>query len=386
MVHNKSYSSQRQKARKSKNRSRQSANSELESVTSVIDDQLPPLEAVEPVIPSPIIEVPLEDLPPPTERVEIPSSIDPPVMSRRARSRINPLYFFYFAVAVTLFSLLTTVEFVRSTGVQSSNNLGTTNNKSLSSKVADLGNTLTNPSDSSLLLHGNDILTVVASGSDSSTSSNAEISSQQLVRAPFKTPSSNSIQLLSFHFKNSFNSFVKKITNFFQHLFSFFSPSPSTTSALLTPTPTNPHQVPNAVSVTGTNTTSEYENIVWAGKHITPKEIEGIQQLKQLIQQNKYLLKSKWSKSIHNIELLRFLRAKHHHVQHAWKGILHHDDYRRSEYGPESSFMWTAYDHSPLQLEAFWLDYNEVGCPTLVIRTQLHDGYYYNDDPKVYTA
>eukprot|EP01039_Chlorochromonas_danica_P008872 gene8872-9784_t len=67
--------------------------------------------------------------------------------------------------------------------------------------------------------------------------------------------------------------------------------------------------------------------------------------------------------------------------------IIAHDKWRVSQFGAESSWIKTVYYGSPLEQEIFWLEKsNKEECATVVLRTQLHDGFYYNDDPKIYTG
>lgn len=95
---------------------------------------------------------------------------------------------------------------------------------------------------------------------------------------------------------------------------------------------------------------------------------------------------SRWLREVTDVELLRFLRAKHGHVDDAFKMIEAHVVWRSSQYGADSDLIKTAFVNSPLRHEIFWLGLNKENCPTLVIRTQVHDGLYYNQDPKVYTG
>ncbi len=123
----------------------------------------------------------------------------------------------------------------------------------------------------------------------------------------------------------------------------------------------------------------------WSGKPASESERKAIAELRAMIKSYSDA-KSQWlQRGVEDVELLRFLRAKHDNVQQAWKMIAAHDRWRISQYGAESSFLKVGFDNSPLLQEIFWLGVNKQGCPTLVIRTQLHDGYYYNDDPKIYT-
>ena len=93
------------------------------------------------------------------------------------------------------------------------------------------------------------------------------------------------------------------------------------------------------------------------------------------------------------MELLRFLRAAKVNTADAWKMIMHHAQWRVSPHGPDApaSNAEHGYDGaynfsgSPLHAEAFWLGVSKTGLPTLVIRTQVHDGIYYNEDPKIFT-
>lgn len=135
----------------------------------------------------------------------------------------------------------------------------------------------------------------------------------------------------------------------------------------------------------------------WAGKPVTPKEQSVIQTIRQELYQKSSSLQSQWAKDgISDIDILRFLRGKNHHIAHTIKALLAHDTWRVSPYGAESSFVKEAFPFvafnenathsSPLRQEAFWLGPDQNGCPTLVIRTQVHDGYYYNEDPKIYTG
>jgi hypothetical protein len=141
----------------------------------------------------------------------------------------------------------------------------------------------------------------------------------------------------------------------------------------------------------------------WAGKPITKKEEEQIQIIRnelhlnnneQQQQQSSSLLQSQWSRSIHDSEILRFLRMKNHHIAQTITALKQHDQWRLSLYGAEGEFTQHAFPSSnddsqvcPLRYEIFWLgpDVHNEHCPTLVIRTQVHDGLYYNDDPKIYT-
>jgi hypothetical protein len=128
------------------------------------------------------------------------------------------------------------------------------------------------------------------------------------------------------------------------------------------------------------------KEISWSGKPATELESKQVVELQQMLRaytekKSQWLLEGPYS-----VELLRFLRSKNGNVGQAYKALLQHDKWRVSSHGAESEFVQKAYQHSPLAREIFWLGLNKEGCPTLVVRTQLHDGVYSNDDPRIYTG
>ena len=128
--------------------------------------------------------------------------------------------------------------------------------------------------------------------------------------------------------------------------------------------------------------TENCEKLIWAGKYASKDEATAVADLRNRAKNDKS--GSVWLSSVSDIELLRFLRGKNGRVNDAWNAIVAHSKWRSSKYGADGSFTKTSFANSPLKLEAFWLGPNKENCPTLVIRTQLHDGFYYNDDPKIY--
>ena len=125
-------------------------------------------------------------------------------------------------------------------------------------------------------------------------------------------------------------------------------------------------------------------NLLYYGSKITIKDIEGLKQLKQLRQNemniNKHL---KWLNSAKDMEFLRFLKANNGNVKDAWIMIIKHAKWRISRNGPDNSKQIF---HPELHKQVFWLGLSKENKPTLVIRTHYHDGYYYNEDPKIFTA
>mmetsp|Transcript_25748 Transcript_25748/g.43196 ORF Transcript_25748/g.43196 Transcript_25748/m.43196 type:complete len:314 (+) Transcript_25748:91-1032(+) len=122
----------------------------------------------------------------------------------------------------------------------------------------------------------------------------------------------------------------------------------------------------------------------WGGRKITTKDHEHIRILRARTEKQSTLKGYEWLEFITDIEILRFLHARSNHVEEAWKMLLAHAEWRSSTYGADSYFTTTQFTESPLNHEVFWLGYNKDGCPTLVIRTQVHDGIYYREDPHIF--
>ena len=122
----------------------------------------------------------------------------------------------------------------------------------------------------------------------------------------------------------------------------------------------------------------------WGGVNITVQELCNVRLLRSQLYASPISLDSVWLREVSDVELLRFLRAKHGHVDDAFKMIEAHVVWRSSQYGADSDLIKTAFVNSPLRHEIFWLGLNKENCPTLVIRTQVHDGVYYDEDPKIF--
>ena len=135
-------------------------------------------------------------------------------------------------------------------------------------------------------------------------------------------------------------------------------------------------------------------DLVWGGKKITPKERNLVYEIKDKIASN--LLTNHnipepegWIRTIKDVEILRFLRQHNEHKDEAFRHILLHNQWRRSKYGKDNIAnidKQLNFAGSPMNNEVFWLGPDKRGCPTLVVRTQLHDGLYYNEDPQVFVA
>ena len=123
----------------------------------------------------------------------------------------------------------------------------------------------------------------------------------------------------------------------------------------------------------------------WGGVPASQKETDDLHVIRAAVSSQAKDHRSTWLESVTDRELLRFLRHKHGNDKEAVKMILAHAKWRTSLYGPESEASRALYSNTPLHFEAFWLGYNLNNCPTLVIRTQVHDGMYYNEDPKIFS-
>ena len=94
---------------------------------------------------------------------------------------------------------------------------------------------------------------------------------------------------------------------------------------------------------------------------------------------------SPWLHSATSTDLLRFLRARNGNVEEAFKSIMTHAKWRTSKYGADTILKEDSFQNSQMNKEVFWLGVSTTNCPTLVIRTQAHDGVDYNEDPKIFT-
>lgn len=123
----------------------------------------------------------------------------------------------------------------------------------------------------------------------------------------------------------------------------------------------------------------------WDGIPASDAEMLGVSNLRVKADHESRNTPQAWLFGISDVELLRFLRARNGHEKEAWDMILSHVDWRGSEFGADANFTRTFFINSPLHHEVFWMGVNKENCPTLVIRSQIHDGIYYNEDPRVFT-
>jgi hypothetical protein len=123
--------------------------------------------------------------------------------------------------------------------------------------------------------------------------------------------------------------------------------------------------------------------LVWAGQRATQEEWGAVGALRIRTRQAWRL--GRWMMTASDVELLRFLRAGGE-VEEAWRMLQAHAKWRTAPQGADCPSTAKSFADSPLHHELFWLGLNKEGLPTLVVRTQAHDGKYYKENPKVYSA
>ena len=126
--------------------------------------------------------------------------------------------------------------------------------------------------------------------------------------------------------------------------------------------------------------------VSWGGSVVTEKERGSLLLLNEK-RLNTVLSHgvSPWLKKALATDFLRFLRAKNGNVEEAWKMIYAHAKWRTSKHGADTILKNREFLGSILHRELFWLGESCEGHPTMVIRTQAHDGADYNEDPKIFT-
>ena len=94
-----------------------------------------------------------------------------------------------------------------------------------------------------------------------------------------------------------------------------------------------------------------------------------------------------WLRGSTDIEKLRFLRQANGNAKKAVDGMIAHSNWRTSPNGAETIMREykDEFENHILNDEFYWIGPSkDDGCPTLVIRSQLHDGRHYNDDNKYF--
>lgn len=126
--------------------------------------------------------------------------------------------------------------------------------------------------------------------------------------------------------------------------------------------------------------------ISWGGSTVTEIEKSGLDYLNGIrnnIPTGKDM--SPWLHTATSTDILRFLRARNGNAEEALKHIIAHAKWRTTQYGADTIIRENGFNGSAMNKEVFWLGISSTDCPTLVVRTQAHDGADYNEDPKIFT-
>ena len=126
--------------------------------------------------------------------------------------------------------------------------------------------------------------------------------------------------------------------------------------------------------------------ISWGGSLVTEVEKSGLDYLNAM--RNNMSTgenMSPWLHTATSTDILRFLRAKNGNAEEALKHVVAHAKWRTTQYGADTIIKEDSFSGSAMNKEVFWLGISSTDCPTLVVRTQAHDGADYNEDPKIFT-
>lgn len=129
--------------------------------------------------------------------------------------------------------------------------------------------------------------------------------------------------------------------------------------------------------------------LMWNGERASAHELDSLSHIrstKEAAIAAGTLASTPWLSALTDKDILRFLRHHGGKRDETWKALQSHAAWRTSPMGSESIVKANRFQHSILNREIFWLGMSKIGCPTLVIRTQAHDGADYQEDPKVFTA
>jgi hypothetical protein len=91
----------------------------------------------------------------------------------------------------------------------------------------------------------------------------------------------------------------------------------------------------------------------------------------------------KYEMSDHDVR--RFLDHHGGNANKAAKALFKHAEWRTQKHGADDVMKRAAeFEKSPINKELIWVGENKEGCPTLVVRSNFHDGKHYDDDPEKY--
>lgn len=128
----------------------------------------------------------------------------------------------------------------------------------------------------------------------------------------------------------------------------------------------------------------EMPDLTWANVEATIKEKESVKWIQDRVDLTPLSPTSQWK--LTQVIILRFLRAKGGNREEGLKMLQKHIHWRSSKYGADTPLAAPfASIAGPLNKEIFWLQGHKNDCPTIVVRSMIHDGIYYNEDPHWFT-
>lgn len=145
-------------------------------------------------------------------------------------------------------------------------------------------------------------------------------------------------------------------------------------------------QKPNVSQVHRSISNDTTYPISWGGSIVTENEKLGLDYLNSMrnnISTGENM--SPWLHTATSTDILRFLRARNGNAEEALKHVIAHAKWRTTQYGADTIIKENSFSGSAMNKEVFWLGISSTDCPTLVVRTQAHDGADYNEDPKIFT-
>jgi len=133
----------------------------------------------------------------------------------------------------------------------------------------------------------------------------------------------------------------------------------------------------------------------WGNIVITENEQVLLNNIKEIIQnyiKSNKIKKTDWLCNALDVDILRFLRLNINNNKSddvallTFNNLILHSKWRQSKYGIDNINKYGYDQMNYLNNYIYWLGQDIYGYPTLYIKSQLHDGKYYNEDPKLFTG
>lgn len=101
---------------------------------------------------------------------------------------------------------------------------------------------------------------------------------------------------------------------------------------------------------------------------------------------NKKSSQNEWLKQATSFDIQRFLNLHNGNIKKSYNNLISHSQWRTEPHAA-NEIMTRAeqFEKSNLNREIFWLGESKQGCPTLVVRSNYHDGADYDEDPVKFT-